>query len=135
MHHFILWIKLWNSAKQLNRVSDQTIISLMSQNHSCLIYQCKNLLRKLEFYKYRYVGQFLSTYSHLKSVYTRAAMKVKLSTTATSTWSLIPSITESLSSFKLWTSAWWLAITALKCKKKYIHIHIKTYKCTHTFET
>lgn len=50
-------------------------------------------------------------------------MKVKLSTTATSTWSLMPSITESLSSFKLWTSVWWPAITALKCKKKYKHMY------------
>lgn len=70
----------------------------MSQNKCCIFI---NLLRKLEFDKPKHVDQFLSTYSHLKSVYIRAAMKVKLSTTATSTWSLIPSITESLSSFKL----------------------------------
>lgn len=113
-----------------NKHSKQSITSLLSQNHIFYVqmHEAKIAEKAKVFIKNL---KFLSTYPHLKSVNTRAAMKVKLSTTATSTWSLTPSITESLSSFKLWTSAWWLAITALKCKKKYIYTYIKTYVHRH----
>lgn len=63
------------------------------------------------------------TSPYLNSMYVSATRNVMLSTTTSRTWSLIPSIIESLSSTSLWTSVSWLAIPELKLRK-HINMHL-----------